>query len=270
MHRRFYIEDVKEGDTLPQPRTLKGDEARHLRDSLRVGKGETISIFNGRGSEFLATVLDIGRREVLIQVTEAVKAVPESPLKLTLILGLTKGAKPELVLQKATELGVSTIIFYEAVRSVKRHDSDGSKLEKKQDRFRRVTIEALKQSGRSVLPEVSLYDGVDTLLESLDINVGVKVALHCDTGKGRDTALDTVILKDVLNDFLGNRVCALIGPEGGLSDEELSKLRDAGFTIASAGPRVMRAETAAIAIASIIQYACGDMGAPISNASSSE
>ncbi|MCK4846327.1 MAG: 16S rRNA (uracil(1498)-N(3))-methyltransferase [Deltaproteobacteria bacterium] len=248
--RRFFLEDMVETtDAL----ALSGAEFRHLSNVLRITEGTEIEVLNGKGLTCRAVVESITKNLAILRPLSWDNNLNESPLKITLIQGMTKLMKPELVVEKATELGVNKIFFYETERSVLKKgaltNSKSKKYTAKLARLKRVAASAIKQCGRSVVPEV----GFITLSDALKQEALLKVVLH-DEGK--------VSLKDILSNLPegSNEVVLLIGSEGGFTEAELKDICEKGFVAGGFGKRVLRAETAAIAAVTALQYALGDMG----------
>ncbi|MBI5491897.1 MAG: 16S rRNA (uracil(1498)-N(3))-methyltransferase [Deltaproteobacteria bacterium] len=242
--RRFFAGDITEGSTISR---IMGDEFVHLKKVLRLTRGEEVALFNGKGLELIGVIESIGRDNAEVKITRTVKEFRESSLNLKILQGLLKSDKPELIIQKATELGAKEVSFFQTRRTVPVASGKGAK----EKRWQRAAIEAAKQCGRVTLPEINLFNDLDTALAGRGSMLklalweeervtGLKEAL-----KGRDAK---------------NGVVVLVGPEGGLSAEDIEKARQEGFLPVSMGPRVLRAETAAIAVLSVIQYELGDAG----------
>lgn len=229
--------------------TLTSDEARHLRGVLRLKEGDEVYVFDGTGREFRCTIDGMKRDEVALDIKEEVDAFqPESPLSLTLAVALLKGEKFDLVVQKATELGVRTIVPV-TTRYADIHLRDASDAEKRLNRWRRIALEAAKQCGRSRVPEITAPVSFDSLMIGEDENL----RLMFSERQG-----------DPLNSSLSLRkqpelVTALIGSEGGWSEEEIASARDVGWQIVTLGGRILRAETAAITVCVLLQNFYGDL-----------
>ena len=220
--------------------TLTADEARHLREVLRLKPGDEVSVFDGAGKEYRARVVQARREIAELELAEEIgTARPESPLHITLAVALLKGEKFDLVVQKATELGVNKIVpLITRYADIKlRDESDASK---RVTRWQRIALEAAKQCGRAVVPEVSLPVTLASLLDG-------NCLLFSERGGHGLRQIDT--------DF----VTAIIGSEGGWSDEELEQARSAGAQIITLGGRILRAETAAITAAALLQHRFGDL-----------
>lgn len=232
---------------------LAPEEARHLRDVLRLARGEEAFVFDGEGREFRCRIKESGRNSATLSVEGRAEAArPESTLSLTLGLALLKGEKFDLVVQKATELGVRRIIpVVTKLADVRLRDAaDG---ERRVTRWQRIALEACKQSGRALVPEVSpplLYASLvaDSSFEREDWRV-----MFAE----RDGAGWNETLKNLQAQPLA--VTALVGSEGGWTDEELALAKSAGWSVLTLGGRILRAETAAIAVTALLQHAFGDL-----------
>ena len=222
--------------------TLTADEARHLREVLRLKPGDEVSVFDGAGKEFRARVAQAQRDFAELELDEEIApARPESPLQIILAVALLKGEKFDLVVQKATELGVTKIVpLITRYADIKlRDESDASK---RVARWQRIALEAAKQSGRAVVPTVDN----PTQFESVLCPSSPCLLFSEKYGHGL-TQIDT------------DSVTAIIGSEGGWSDEELDEARAAGAQIVTLGGRILRAETAAITVAALLQHRFGDL-----------
>jgi len=230
--------------------TLTGDEARHLREVLRLRAGDEVFVFDGAGKEFCCTVESARRDEALLgQCHEVAPAHEESPLQLMLAVALLKGEKFDLVVQKTTELGVSGIIPV-MTRNADIRLNDATDAEKRVKRWQRVAIEAAKQCGRASVPTIPLPQSVDSLIRDAEYPLRVMFA-------ERDgTCLDDS-LSSVSSPTSG---LALIGSEGGWTADELLAARNSGWKIVTLGGRILRAETAAIAAMVLLQNKLGDLG----------
>ena len=209
--------------------TLTGREAKHLAQVLRARPGDRVAAFDGRGLEARGEIKEVDAFRVTLELAEPEPSEVEASLKITLAVGLLKGDKLSGVVRQGTELGVSTFQFFTS-RFGDVPDLSRNKLE----RLRRVAREAAKQSGRSVVPQVE--EAVK--LEDLTLGPRALVAhpyasqtLH-EVSRGRES--DEVIL--------------ITGPEGGLSEAEVERLEENGATPVRLGARILRAETAPVAL----------------------
>jgi 16S rRNA (uracil1498-N3)-methyltransferase len=223
--------------------TLTADEARHLREVLRLKAGDEVQVFDGAGREFRAIVSQARREIAELELGDEIEPLkPESPLQLTLAVALLKGEKFDLVVQKGTELGVNRFIPL-VTRYADIRLRDEADAEKRVTRWRRIALEAAKQCGRSVVPKIEQPMFFDALIREENS------CLMFSERAGRP--LNT--------DLKAGVITAVIGSEGGWSDEELDQARAAGVPIVTLGGRVLRAETAAIVTAVLLQHRYGDL-----------
>jgi 16S rRNA (uracil1498-N3)-methyltransferase len=248
--RRFYAPpEAFASDT--KSATLSADETRHLRDVLRLKSGDEVYIFDGAGREFSGQVQNITRDSTKVSISEEVEpARPESPLNLTLAVALLKGEKFDLVVQKMTELGVVRVIPLVTARAdVKIHsDADG---DRKLIRWRRIILEASKQCGRTGLMNI---ENPTAFHDFVDRPSGDELRLMFSERGG--ASLATAVGE---RSEKSDPVTALIGSEGGWTNEEIDQARDAGWKIVTFGGRILRAETAVIVVAALLQNHFGDL-----------
>ncbi|HKZ77051.1 MAG TPA: 16S rRNA (uracil(1498)-N(3))-methyltransferase [Pyrinomonadaceae bacterium] len=229
--------------------TLGEDETRHLRDVLRLADGDEVYVFNGVGREFQCTVARVERDSVQLSIIEEVApARPESPLTLTLAVALLKGEKFDLVLQKVTELGVSSIQpVITSLADVRLNNEPD--INRKLVRWKRIVMEAAKQCGRAVIPEVGGPRDFAHVIRSEE-----RPALMFSERDGRSLLEVTKGLPSELSSMV-----ALVGSEGGWTDNEIALAHEADWLVVTLGGRILRAETAAIAVAAILQNRFGDL-----------
>ena len=229
--------------------TLAADEARHLRDVLRLKPGDEVYVFDGLGREFQCTVVNSGRDAAQLNIiSEAEPSRPESPLQLTLAVALLKGEKFDLVTQKVTELGVTRI-----VPMITKHADiqlrDGNEASKRVQRWRRIALEAAKQSGRARVTEVSTPVPVEALVNAAEVQNQQKLMFSERDGQS---------FSEIPNKISAS-IIAAVGSEGGWSDEEIALARDHDWTVITLSGRTLRAETAAITAAVLLQHTFGDL-----------
>lgn len=225
--------------------TLWMDEARHLRDVLRLKAGDEVYVFDGRGREFRCSIVNMSRHAAQLHIKAEVEpAKPESQLQLNLCVALLKGEKFDLVVQKATELGVSKVTPL-ITRYADIHLRDESDAAKRVSRWQRIALEAAKQSGRAFVPEI----GKPVAFESVTVE-GLGVMF---SERGGDS------LESLIKHPAPEAVTALVGSEGGWSDEEIESARAREFHVITLGGRVLRAETAAITVTALLQHIFGDL-----------
>lgn len=224
---------------------LDDKAARHVTRVLRLKAGDAITLFNGRGCEFRAELTRSERSETRVRVKAPSEVSRESPLAVTLLQGISRGERMDYALQKAVELGVSRIIPVAAARSVVR--LEGSRAEKRLRHWTEVVRSACEQSGRTQVPEVETVQSLSDGLASVHGATGLLLA------PAAEKSLNALPRP-------AGALCLLVGPEGGLSDDEIARARGTGFQAVHLGPRVLRTETAGIAALAVIQALWGDMG----------
>ena len=232
-----------------QRATVAGPELDHLRKVLRLGPGDPITFFDDAGWEHEAVIRSLSDQTAEIEIVRSFQAERESPLKLTLAVGLTKGEKMDFVVEKATELGVQAIIPFVSAYTVPKLDQ--RKIEKRGERWRKIALAAAKQCGRTHLPEISVLSDFEDLVRQTTSSLNL-LFWEKET---RQT------LKQVYAaDSAAPSILLVIGPEGGLSDEEAGLAQQHGFKPIGLGRRILRAETAAVTAASLVQFLWGDLG----------
>ena len=222
---------------------LPEESAHYVRHVLRLAPGDALQVFDGAGNEYAATLQASGKRGLAVLPEAAVAALPESPLAVHLGLGLARGERMDWALQKATELGVATIAPLALERCTARLAA--GREDNRLRHWRQVVTSACEQCGRAVVPALS--DAM-TLVDWLERDAALPgIVLHTRTAQPLDAARRPAQLR------------VLIGPEGGLAPHELDAALRAGFSAVSLGPRVLRAETAPLALLCVVQYLWGDM-----------
>ena len=239
---RLYTRQILNADSLVN---LDKDAARYLSSVLRMIPGQRINLFNGDGLEYVAEVVSLGKNQATASIVQSLSNDRESPLKIHLAIGISRGERMDLVIQKATELGVHAItpIFTERTE-VK---LTGSRLEKRLTHWQQVAISACEQCQRNIIPIINPASPLPQHLAN--DQRGLKIVLHHRT-ETRLTELQNI----------DGIVTLLVGPEGGLSDEEIALAESHTYHAIKLGPRVLRTETAPLAAISILQSLWGDMG----------
>ncbi|HEX8130996.1 MAG TPA: 16S rRNA (uracil(1498)-N(3))-methyltransferase [Pyrinomonadaceae bacterium] len=261
MRRRFYAppeQFAPDGASV----VLTREETQHLLSVLRLKAGDEAFVFDGAGREYACIVGATGgggrRAEtVTLEVRAEVEPQrPESPLELTLAVALLKGEKFDLVVQKATELGAWRIVPVETKRADVRLPREGREAATRVARWRRLALEAAKQSGRARLPEVCAPIAFEALLagEAREAAVGEERRLFFTERGGRG-------LRETVQEWPAPpaKLTALVGAEGGWDDEEIARAAGAGWLAVTFGGRVLRAETAAIVVTGLLQHLYGDL-----------
>jgi 16S rRNA (uracil1498-N3)-methyltransferase len=224
---------------------LHRDQATHVQRVLRLASGDAVNLFDGDGNESRGRLVSLARNGVVVAVGEAVSARPESGLRACLLQGICRGPRMDLVIQKATELGVARIAPVSCERSVIRLDAQRG--ERRLAHWRGVAVAAAEQCGRARLPRIDPPATLDDVMASLTAD-GIRILL-CPTA---DRGLGSLPVA-------ADDISLLIGPEGGLTDAERAAAREQGFEEYALGPRILRTETAALTALALLQFLRGDL-----------
>jgi len=245
--RRFFIENIIPGtDVL----SITGKEVRHIVTVLRMKKGETLILMDREGQSFEATIEAVHYKEVKVRITKTIPPLPPSPVKISIAQALIKSHPMEYLIQKVTELGIHSIHPFYSERTVIQLKS--VHLKNKMDRWVEIMKSACKQCGRVTLPDLNTPLQFEELINNVPNKKTLKILLWEDE--------DKVDLKRFLRSMSPlPHILAIVGPEGGFNQNEINLAREAGFQIISLGNRILRAETAAVSLISIIQYEWGDL-----------
>ncbi|HKT80790.1 MAG TPA: 16S rRNA (uracil(1498)-N(3))-methyltransferase [Vicinamibacterales bacterium] len=241
MHR-FYAPSLDPGDEIV---TLPRDESEHLTRVLRIGAGDTVSVFDGRGREFLARVAPALNREVRVEILSRIEPPPESSIGFTLAQAVLKGEKMDDVVRDAVMLGAHAIQPVVSARAEVTVASliRGSRL----DRWRRVALASTKQSRRAVLAEIRTPLSFDTYLEEPGADLRLMLV---EPGAGEGVQPVSALRQLPVP----SEVVLLIGPEGGWTEAECRAARERGFKLVTLGPRTLRADAVAVAALSVFQF----------------
>jgi len=244
MKTRLFVSSELINDTEIE---LDGDRARYLSRVLRACVGDKLNVFNGEGAEWTAAILHISKDTITLRVENSHETGTESPLKIHLVQGILRGEHMDLVVQKATELGVKRITPVITEYGVVKLDE--SRANKRRDHWQKIATSAVEQTGRVRLPLVDSPISLKNWFGDKPKEVDAELILK----PGAPTALVSIPAPET-------KVCVLIGPEGGFSDSEYEDAEIAGFKAVSLGPRILRTETAAIATLAVLQSLWGDLG----------
>ena len=239
---RVYVDSTLVPDTDLQ---LPDAAANHVGRVLRLREGAVIVAFDGSGHDFRCEILSVKGDDVRVRVGARASGLPESPLRITLVQAVSRGERMDWTLQKATELGVGTIVPVLSSRSVVRLDD--RQAGKKLRHWQAIVAGACEQCGRSRVPEIRPPQELSSYLASSN-REGQRLVLS-PTGPASLAGLTSV----------GPRVELLIGPEGGLDDGELERAAASGYVPVRLGPRVLRTETAGIVALTVLQALWGDL-----------
>jgi 16S rRNA (uracil1498-N3)-methyltransferase len=240
--RLFVDEPIKVGTNIE----LRGDQARYVGRVLRMRPGDALTLFNGEGAEYRASIETFSKDLITTVIEEETSRSAESPLRITLIQGISRGDRMDFAIQKATELGVAGIQPILTEYSVVRLEP--KRAGKKQAHWRNVAASACEQCGRNQLPFI---DAPTTFLKMLET--------------WHDSPVPRLILQPGATqtlksfDLANGEAVILVGPEGGFSELEYENAGVAGFQSVGFGPRVLRTETAALAAIAALQTLYGDL-----------
>ncbi|MFT4583066.1 MAG: 16S rRNA (uracil1498-N3)-methyltransferase [Gammaproteobacteria bacterium] len=240
MTRIFIDKEISIGDEL----VLSDDATRHVVQVLRMTKGDPLIVFNGRGGQYNCVIRAAQRRSVLVSVIDFAMIERESHLEITLIQGISRRERMDFSIQKGVELGVHTIVPFQAKRSQNRLDD--TRAAKRIRHWQGVIQHACEQCGRNRLPRLTSIQNIDAIVSSSDTSVGIVMSPLGDC--------------DISRLQISERAVRLVvGPEGGLDAMELDRFREAGYFELKLGPRILRTETAAIVGLTLLQTRFGDL-----------
>jgi 16S rRNA (uracil1498-N3)-methyltransferase len=226
--------------------------AQHLARVLRLAVGDPLILFNGRAGEHAARVEAVRRAAVTVRVGMPEPIERESPLATTLLQGIARGDKMDQIVQKATELGVARVIPVLTARGNVRLGTDAA--HRKQQHWQGVAVAACEQCGRNRVPEVARPALLAAALA--DTDAALRLLMAPEDGAA---TLPALLAAATTGAGPLRTIALLVGPEGGLDREEMGAARLAGFQPCRLGPRVLRTETAALAMLAALQFAAGDL-----------
>lgn len=233
-------------DFVPENKiTLNDEQSRHIAKSLRMKKGDMLTLSCQDGNDYGCIIDEITKDAVTLSVCYRQANGSEPTVKVTLYQGVPKGDKLEDVIQKCTELGITSVCPVLTHRSVSRPDEKSAT--KKQERYQKIALEAAQQSGRGIVPKIQKMTTLKTAVENDDSNLKI---LFYEGGGER--------LKDIIPKDTGS-ISIYIGPEGGFEKEEVEYLKEKGAVIASLGPRILRTQTAPVAALTAVMLLTDNM-----------
>ena len=244
-HRFFIPKKSWNSDEL----VLSGDEAHHCRDVMRCREGQVVSVFDGAGTEIEGEITLLSRKRIELKLLAEKKTV-RPPAFLTLGQAIPKGKNMDLIIQKATELGVGRIVPLLSDRTVVQLDENEAA--KKREKWQRIAIEACKQCGQNWLPKVALPTAVESFVKTSAENDPFRLVAAIDP--------ESRSLKSILFDWEKSHqtppdsATLMIGPEGDFTSAEITQACDSGFQPMTLGPIILRSETAAIYAVSVVGH----------------
>ncbi len=250
MHKFFTPKELINGDVAK----IIGDDVKHIYKVLRISEGEKVTLNNCEGIEYLGKVISVSKQEVLIEILEKLEDNNESDIKIYLFQGLPKSQKMDLIVQKGTELGITEFIPTITHRVDVKLKGEFKKL----DRLNRIALEAAKQSKRSIIPKVSEPIDFEEVLDKID-SLDLLIVPYENANNFGVKTLINELRKENNIDSIKN-IGIFVGPEGGIEEDEIERLKDKGARIVTLGKRILRTETAGFVATSLIQYELSDLG----------
>ena len=249
---RFFAPSLDPGD---EAVTLPRDEGEHLTRVLRLGVGDTVSIFDGRGHEFSARVVSVERRDVRVQLVSRIEPAAEPTVALTLAQAVIKGDKMDDIVRDAVMLGVAAVqpLVTARTESTVAQLTNGNRL----DRWRRVALASVKQSKRAVLPDVRRPLTLETFLG--DPPSALRVMFVEPGAGGAGEAGEPERLSVLQGQPIPQDATVFVGPEGGWTEKEVEAARSHGVRLVTLGHRTLRADATPVAAISVLQFLFGDL-----------
>lgn len=229
---------------------ITGNDVNHIARVLRMAPGDKLTVLDGRGNSYEARIEAIAKAEVVCSVVRQMQATGAPPVRITLVQGIPKGDKMDLIIQKSVELGVNRIIPLVCKRSVVKLDQDRSL--RRQERWQRIALEAAKQCRRPDVPQVTGPRQLDQVLSGMSSEDLALLPWEEESDRS---------VKEVLQAGMSpGETYVFIGPEGGFTPDEAEQARAGGALTVTLGPRILRTETAGLAVLTMILYQWGDLG----------
>jgi 16S rRNA (uracil1498-N3)-methyltransferase len=240
---------------------ITGGDSNHIKKVLRLGKGDSITLCDGEGTDYNAVIEEITRYNVRVIISSSIENKIEPPVLVTLFQSVPKSDKMDWIIQKSVELGVSKVIPIITERTVVRPEKGRIEKDKKEankiKRWNRIAMESAKQCGRGKIPVVYDFLTFEEAMKKASVSDILIIPYELE---------EEINIKEFLknNEFTDSKkyrdIALIVGPEGGFTREEIYMAVKTGFRPVSLGPRIMRVETAAIAVLTIIMYEMGDIG----------
>lgn len=242
---RFYVEGCQDAQT---GITIMGEDVNHIKNVLRLTIGDTITVCDGAGKEYECEIAEISKEQVYANIVDINQNAAELPCSITLFQGMPKSDKMEFIIQKAVELGAAGIVPVMMKRTVVKLED--KKKDKKRERYQMIAESAAKQSGRGIIPEVT---GFMSFREALQYAGKFDLLIvPYESADGIAYAREIIAQASNLPD--GANIGIFIGPEGGFAKEEIDVAKEAGAKIITLGNRILRTETAGLAVLSILMF----------------
>ncbi len=240
---RFFVDDP--GAFSDRSVVITGEDVNHVKNVLRLKENDELIVSDGRGRDYHCRISGITNEEVVADICDICDNFSELSTEITLFQGFPKGDKMELIIQKTVELGVTRIVPVMTKRTVVKLDD--KKAKKKTERYNMIAESAAKQSGRGMIPEVTMpvsFAEAVSMAEKLDMNI-----IPYEEAEGVEYS------RNIIKSIKGKKSLGIfIGPEGGFAREEVEKALDVGASAITLGHRILRTETAGMAVVSIIMF----------------
>lgn len=240
---RFFVDDP--GAFSDRSVVITGEDVNHVKNVLRLKENDELIVSDGRGRDYHCRISGITNEEVVADICDICDNFSELSTEITLFQGFPKGDKMELIIQKTVELGATRIVPVMTKRTVVKLDD--KKAKKKTERYNMIAESAAKQSGRGMIPEVTMpvsFAEAVSMAEKLDMNI-----IPYEEAEGVEYS------RNIIKNIKGKKSLGIfIGPEGGFAREEVEKALDAGVSAITLGHRILRTETAGMAVISIIMF----------------
>jgi 16S rRNA (uracil1498-N3)-methyltransferase len=243
---RFFI---SEGDISDNIINISGEDVKHIKKVLRLMPGDNLILCDGKGNDYMVRIEKIDQDHINTKIVTSKPNETEPPIVVTLFQGLPKSDKMDLIIQKTIELGINRIVPIITERTVVKFDNRKD-IDNKISRWQRISTEAAKQSNRGIVPKIE---------EPLLFEDALEVSKTCDLRIIPYENEKIGTLKNIISDRNINNIAVFIGPEGGFSENEINKSIISGIKPVTLGPRILRTETAGIAVLSILMYELGDV-----------
>ena len=249
MPKFFVRQDQIDNDKI----VINGQDVKHIRNVLRAKVGEELEICNSEtGENFLCSISEFNEDKIWCNIEQKIQEETESNVKVTIFQGLPKADKMEYIIQKSVELGVYDITPVDMKRCVVKLDEKNAK--KKIERWQKISEVAAKQCGRNIIPQVNNVTNIKKLCENVESYDIVLVAYENEENNSLKNELNQIKNKILNNQSQEFKIGIVIGPEGGLEKQDVENLERSGAKIITLGKRILRTETVALNVLSIIMY----------------
>jgi 16S rRNA (uracil1498-N3)-methyltransferase len=248
MSHRFFLPQAQ----IEHPISIiTGEDVNHIKNVLRLKLGNHIILFDGTGTEYRARIVELSSNSTAVEILEKKRSTSESPVHISIGQAFLKEKKMDLLIRQVTELGINHWRPFFSERSIPTPDQ--KRIYSRTQRWEKIMIEAVKQCGRSYLMEIGQPVSFAEMLK-LANNADVKIMFWENAVNVLSPDTFSIDKNEIRS------VYSIIGPEGGFCDIEGKQAMEAGFFPVKIGPRILRAETASIAVCTLLQYLFGDFG----------